>query len=246
MALALLLTGGKTALLLALVATSATAIFYVSRDPRGTRAAMRILLTLGVILLLLPMILFTLERLSPVTYRKITEVFVGGVSDYDTIRSRNLIWAESVRLGMNNPVLGVGAGTRLLDVSHSHNVLLDYFRGIGLIGALSMLVLMVMAAWRTARFLLTRFGKGLENRWDDTFVAALYLGGFAYLLGNLLSDSLSPSTSFFFFLIYVTAVCSEMDGNLRRFRQGAVSVLPPDSLQRSSRLARQPSAVTSP
>lgn len=209
LAAALVLTGGKTALGIGFVVCAATAVYYVSRDDRSLRILARLAVTIALVLVALPILLWILSKASPITFEKVTTIFTGGVQDYASIRSRNRLWEESLRLGFANPLTGAGAGTMVFHVSHSHNVVLDYFRGLGLVGALSIAVIYVMVAVRTVRFYAATFASGATNKWQDSIIAALYLGALAYLSGNMLSDSLSPSTSFFFWLVYVAAYISE-------------------------------------
>lgn len=219
----LILSGGKTALAFAMLACAATGAYDAARDDRFWRALVKVggVLLLTVIAAFLT--LWLISRVSPVTFQKIAEIFTGGVSDYASIQSRKAIWEESVRLGTAHPLLGVGAGSHVLGVSHSHNLVLDYFRGMGVTGALMAALLFSAVTVRSTSFCLSTIGRGSSGRWFDTITASCYLGALAYLSGNMLSDSLSPSTSFLFWMVYISAYCSDSTALVERLRSSGLA-----------------------
>lgn len=208
---ALLLTGAKTALAIGFITTSLLYIYHSARNDQLLNSIARLAIALALLTITVPASLWIISWLSPVAYGKIVEVFASGVTDYHTIQTRSLIWQESWRLGVENPWTGTGAGSRIFGRSHSHNLILDYFRGVGVFGALAMLILLLTIAVRTAVFYKSTLHKGSQEKWRDTIIAGLYLGALGYFVGNQLSDSLSPSTSFFFWTVYVSAYVSSED-----------------------------------
>lgn len=163
---------------------------------------------MAIVAIAVPATLWIISWSSPVTYAKIVAILTKGVADYQSIQSRSLLWEESWRLGIENPWVGIGAGAHVLGASHSHNLILDYFRGVGAFGALAMLLLLITVIVRAATFYKATLSKGGQGKWCDTIIVALYLGALGYMIGNQLSDSLSPSTAFGFWVVYVAAYLS--------------------------------------
>lgn len=225
---ALLLTGAKTALATGFVTVSLLYIYHSARNDQLLKSIARLAIAVALLAIAVPATLWLLSWLSPVTHGKIVEISASGVAGYETIQARNLIWEESWRLGVENPWTGTGAGSRVLGRSHSHNLVLDYFRGVGVFGALAMVMLLMTIAARTAAFYQSTLHKGSQEKWLDTIIVGLYLGALGYFIGNQLSDSLSPSTSFFFWAVYVTAyVSSEAGVRIARRRRYLHSAMKP-------------------
>ena len=53
-----------------------------------------------------------------------------------TGNARQVLWDEAIRLGSQHWLVGAGAGVTILGNSHAHNLVLHYFRGIGVFGAM--------------------------------------------------------------------------------------------------------------
>jgi O-antigen ligase len=228
---ALVLTGAKTALAIGFVTATLMVIYHFARNDELWKTIAKLLIAFAILLLALPATLWLISWSNPVAYEKIAKIFLRGVGEYETIQTREVLWGESWRLGMENPWLGVGAGTRVISptntfyVTHSHNVVLDYFRGIGVIGALAMLVFLVTAFVRGIAFYASTLRRGGKRKWLDTITAGLYLGALGYLVGNQLSDSLSPSTSFLFWAVYSAAYISSLPSP-RKIRRSFVVMRP--------------------
>jgi hypothetical protein len=205
---ALVLSGTKTGLAINFATTCIVIVYRASRTGSLDSSFLSLVLVLALVVASIPLLLAILSWANPIAFEKLNSIFVGGVREYQSIKSRNMIWAESIRAGLAHPFVGEGAGSRILDRSHSHNMILDYFRGMGVFGMISALVLLVAAATRTTVYFVATWGTGRENRATDTIVMALYLGALGYLVGNLLSDSFSPSTAFLFWAVYLCAFWS--------------------------------------
>lgn len=205
---ALFLSGTKTGLAINFATTCVVVAYRASRTGSLDSSFLSLALVLAMIAVSVPLLLAILSWANPIAFEKLNSIFVGGVRDYQSIRSRNLIWEESFQLGLASPFLGEGAGSRILDRSHSHNMILDYFRGMGVFGMMSALVLLIAVGTRTAVFFSSTWGKGQEDRTRDSIVMALHLGAFGYLIGNQISDSFSPSTAFLFWAAYLCAFWS--------------------------------------
>lgn len=210
----LVVTGAKTALVIGFLTAGLVVIYHSARNDQLWKTITKLAIALALLAVAVPATLWLISWLSPVAYGKIVEILTLGVADYHSVYSRRMLWEESWRLGIEHPWIGNGAGTRVIsvtqtfNVTHSHNVVLDYFRGVGVFGAVAMLVLLVTVTTRTAAFYGSTLRNGANGKWLDTITAGLYLGAFGYLAGNQLSDSLSPSTAFLFWVFYTAAYTS--------------------------------------
>lgn len=144
------------------------------------------------------------EAIDPITAGKIREIIDGGVSNYQSIESRQELWREAIEQGKRHWLVGTGAGEQILGVSHAHNLVLDYFKGIGFFGALSILLLcgaILLRALRQVAAVLS--GKGGRRA---IMVLACYTGASIYVICNQLSDCFGPSTVGFLWLVYLVGV----------------------------------------
>lgn len=210
LAYALLLSGAKTGLALTFAATCVTLLYHSSRTGSLDSSFLSVALVVALMALAIPLLLAIFAWASPIAFTKLQSIFVGGVSDYSTIRSRDLLWSESLRIGFANPLLGEGAGTRILDKAHSHNMVLDYFRGMGVFAMAAAVILLVTVVTRALLYLAATWGKGRENRAAESITMALHLGAATYLIGNQISDSFSPSTAFLFWAVYLAGCRSAL------------------------------------
>jgi hypothetical protein len=202
---ALLLSGAKTGLALTFAATCVTLLYHSSRTGSLDSSFLSVALVVALMALAIPLLLAIFAWTSPIAFSKLQSIFIGGVSDYSTIQSRDLLWSESLRIGLANPLLGEGAGTRILDKAHSHNMILDYFRGMGVFAMAAAAVLLITVVTRALLYIAATWGRGREDRAAESITMALHLGAATYLIGNQISDSFSPSTAFLFWAVYVAA-----------------------------------------
>jgi O-antigen ligase len=205
---ATLLSGTKTALALSFVSGSLLWLYHASRSGSLDKTLVTVVLVLCGIVLAAPLVLWLVSHVSPVAYERITAILSHGVWAYSSMQSRDAIWQESIRIALAHPLLGSGAGTKVLGFAHSHNLSLDYFRGMGVFALAAIITLVGCVLTRAAGFIITTWGKGLAGRPMDVLVAAMYLGSIFYLVGNHLSDSLSPTTAYLFWLLYLGAYLS--------------------------------------
>jgi O-antigen ligase len=208
---ALLFSGGKTGMVLALAGGCAVWLYHAARSGTAGRAFLALTLTLFAIALLIPVILLALSYASPITYEKLNSIITGGVTDYQSIRSRNVLWDESIRAGVLNPLTGTGAGTKVLGRSHSHNMILDYFRGMGVTGLIAAVLMLGTAIARTIGFAVKTLRQDAVSRRPDTLNLSFFVGASGYMLGNQISDSFSPSTAYIFWLVYVAAIITSSE-----------------------------------
>ena len=203
----LIRTGSKTALL---IGTSCGWGFYLLINLRSYSPLKRFLMTFGMLLVAVLIAAFGLdviEAIDPVLGSKLRIIFSDGVSNYYSIRARAALWDESIAQGSRHWLIGSGAGEQLLGHSHSHNLVLDYFRGIGVFGAAAIALL-------SLTILLRAFGKGLgalshSAGPEEKRAWACYAAAVIYVLCNQLSDCFGPSTIATLWLIYLPAVMAE-------------------------------------
>ena len=146
--------------------------------------------------------------IDPVLGAKITAVLEQGVDNYRTIQSRSELWHEAWNQGKRHWLIGSGAGESILGMQHAHNLILDYFRGIGLFGAIAVGLLCGRIVWRTIdktfHVIRAKTVSPLDMR-----VLACFSAATVYVLCNQLSNSFGPATISALWMIYLPAVLSE-------------------------------------
>jgi hypothetical protein len=200
--------GSKSALF---IAGGYAVLFYFIAHARFQSVLKSILLA-GVILVLMIFLgvygTAIITAIDPVTGAKMGRIFDGGVANYATIQSRSVLWREAIDQGTRHWLIGTGAGERILGAQHAHNLILDYFRGIGVFGAIAVLLLCVCIMWRTIRktfdVLLAKTVSPLDIR-----ILACFTGATIYVLCNQLSNSFGPATISALWMVYLPAVLSE-------------------------------------
>ena len=205
---AILLSGTKTALALAFVSGGLTWIYHGVRSGSLGAIMVKLPAILAAVVLAVPLMLWVLSWASPSFFARVDDILLNGVWAFPSMQARHELWTTSFAIGLANPLLGEGAGTSILGYAHSHNMLLDYFRGMGVFAACAVIVLILSAAARCAKFLLSTCHKGAVDRQGDTLVAGMYMGAMFHLLANQLSDSFSPTTAFLFWIVYFGAYFS--------------------------------------
>ncbi|MEM7603104.1 MAG: O-antigen ligase family protein [Verrucomicrobiota bacterium] len=149
------------------------------------------------------------EMINPIIAEKIQSILEGGVSNYQSIESRKLLWEEAIRQGKLHWLVGTGAGEKIHGVSHSHNLVLDYFKGIGIFGAIGIGLLCLVIVGRTViKSLSVLRGRGTEL---DIRVLACFFGATVYVICNQLSDCFGPTTVGFLWVTYLTGVFLERE-----------------------------------
>ena len=142
---AILMSGTKTALALGFISGALIWLYHGSRTGSiGTMVA-KLVMILCAIILAVPAILWLLSWASPAFFERVDAILKNGVWAFPSMQARDEIWKESVQIGLAHPLLGEGAGTGVYGYAHSHNMLLDYFRGMGVF-ALSAAVLLATTA----------------------------------------------------------------------------------------------------
>ncbi len=200
-------TGSKTPLAVGLIIS--TALYATLRIRRQHLLRTGLLLcALGAAACLLAMFGLELaERLDPTVGRKMRSIVEGGISNYQSLKSRRLLWNEAMNEGKAHWLIGSGAGEKVLGLSHAHNLVLDYFKGIGIIGALSVACLCLVILLRTAAKWLHVIRCPVTS--NEQRILACYVASMIYILCNQLSDCFGPSTIGFLWIVYLSGVLSE-------------------------------------
>lgn len=141
----------------------------------------------------------------------ILSAFLSQEGEVDSLMTRSFLWAYSLDQFLDHPLFGQGAGQQIdvfyrqADVSHSHNVLLDYARSLGAPGVLGIVVVLGAVLVVSASSLWTALRTDAGDPKGRLICVGLALGCLSYISANMLSDSFGPSTSpFFWILVYLS------------------------------------------
>lgn len=152
--------------------------------------------------LLLGASVLTLQFLNPRAYQLLTVQLTGG--EAHSMVSRERLWSISMDLGLLHPFIGVGAGQPVRDIApHSHNLLIEYFRTLGVPGlALIVIMVVLVATYLLSATLHTLSAKGASEQATraDVMVLGTSIAALNYIVANQMSDSFGPSTAPFFWL----------------------------------------------
>ena len=211
--LGLVASGSKTNLLLAWATTVTMLVAHAIVTRRGAARARLILVYLACAIGFAVLGIAALSVLNPRALL-ILERFFSPEGEVESLYTRSLLWTYSFEQVQADPFLGEGAGQnidifyRAADVSHSHNVLLDYMRTLGVPGLVgitimigTVVLLCVMSMW--AAVFLRR-----GHAFGRLVCFGASLAALSYTASNMTSDSFGPSTSLFFwffaFLAFAT------------------------------------------
>lgn len=200
-------TGSKTALFVSITGGSLLFGALRLRYQSVFRTLVMVLAFISCALFLWAFGLRIAEQLDPIVAAKIRSIVEGGVSNYQSVESRKLLWREAISQGNEHWLVGSGAGEKVFGISHAHNLVIDYFKGIGMFGAASVVLLCLAILARTAR-------KGIEilrgiGTDDDRRILACYVASSIYVTLNQMSDCFGPSTIGFLWAGYLTGVLAD-------------------------------------
>lgn len=152
--------------------------------------------------------------IDPILGAKIAAVFDDGIENYRTIQSRSELWSEALSQGKKHWLVGTGAGEMILGMQHAHNLVLDYFRGIGIFGAFAIVLLCLRILWRaTGRAFSVLLAEQVTP--TELRIFACYASAAVYVICNQLSNSFGPATISALWMIYLPAVLSEQHASHR-------------------------------
>lgn len=198
MVVALMLSGSKTSILTSSVALFLMLLLYVFIRYSGpARVTMTIMSVFGA-LLTGSLLVIALANLNPRALRLLNQAIVEGEATHSLV-SRSTLYRDSIELFMSNPLLGVGAGQLISGYPHSHNLILDYARTLGVPGVTFLLLLLIAVLVASVALVLLALRSREHPLQDRLFCTGLAIGPVAYLVTNMSSDSLGPTTSPYFF-----------------------------------------------
>ncbi len=204
------LAGSKTNILVSGVILIAYLLWSVSR-----KNALIVLLSIVLLGLLFSVAGASdfLVSLNPRLFGVFADLSPDNVGQYRTILSRTEIWVYSWEVGTAYPFLGEGWAEMLPgDLPHSHNIFMDYLRLFGPLGLLAITLFLLAVVMLFARV--------PHSAHNPHVLKACKLSILAYLLANMLSDSMGPQT--IFFLAFFVAYLSVIPGKIYTFNpQGA-------------------------
>jgi O-antigen ligase len=154
---------------------------------------------------------FALITFNPRAVRILTQFF----SEDEEVRSllsRKAIWDFSFEQFYSHPFFGQGAGQMItLDfgegpVPHSHNVIIDYMRMLGIPGLVVCLIFLLATIITLSSTIMLAYRARHADYNNRMMTVGLALGGLAYLAANMSSDSFGPSTSPFFWVVTYLAL----------------------------------------
>lgn len=205
MLLGLVASGSKTNLLLAwgamLVVLCSHSVIWHS----GARRIGMMVFYLAGSLLFAGLGVIALSLLNPRALVIMSEFF-SGEGKIDSLMTRSFLWAYSFDQFLTDPILGQGAGQRIdifyreADVSHSHNVLLDYMRSLGAPGLLGVTVMIGAVVYVCLSSILRALRATSGPAPARLICLGLSLSSLNYVAANMSSDSFGPSTSPFFWV----------------------------------------------
>lgn len=161
------------------------------------------------------------EKIEPEIAGKLKSIVEGGVTSYQSVQARRNLWEVAIQEGSRHWLVGSGAGEPILRYPHAHNLVLDYFKGIGMFGALAVITLCLIIVGRT----LHKAGVILFGRpsASDKRILACYVAASIYVLCNQMSDCFGPSTIGILWTVYLAGVLSEQHRWRKAPRAGAVA-----------------------
>lgn len=201
--------GSKTALFITI---GYAWLFYLIAHMRVHSVVKNLMIFSVIVVLMTSLVLFGRDwvaAIDPVLGEKLDSLFSGGLENYRTIESRMEMWREAWRQGTAHWVIGAGAGQPIMGLQHAHNLVLEYFRGTGVFGALAIILLCVRILWRAwTKTVDVLIGQATSPH--DIRVLACYTAGAVYVLCNQMSNSFGPATISALWLVYLPAVMAEV------------------------------------
>lgn len=147
--------------------------------------------------------------------------------EISSVVSRYEIWSLSISEFISDPIFGQGAGQYLATpggdyTTHSHNVIIDQMRTLGVPGLTAILLLLFsLVAFALNEILVALRARKAAIK-DRLLSAALALGVLAYLTANMSSDSFGPTTAPIFWIM--VCLCAFRGVALRRFNPAKENV----------------------
>ena len=213
--LGLVLSGSKTNLLLSAATTGIMILATSYILNTGPRRVGMIVLSFGLYLFFILIGVFLLNILNPRAVRILTKFFSSDGEVQSLQQGRARLWKISIDQMMANPIFGQGA-SQPLDVfddggklvTHSHNIFLDFARTLGIPGLFVFLIIFTTALVLLFGAMRVALASGNDMPHSRVLTMGLSVGSVAYLAANTASDSMGPSTSPFFWVVFFLCLAS--------------------------------------
>lgn len=200
-------SGSKTNLVLTILACAPVYILIALTTKNSFLRVLMVCSAVALATIVLPAALGLIETLNPRAYRILTGLVSGDTSEAGSLYTRMILWRKSIELGVDNPLLGVGAGQPIGIWPHSHNLYLDYFRTLGFPGLIliafqtgAVLIVSVRTLWRAMA--KTRVARDFRIS-----VGASGCSLIMFILANQTSESFGPNTTPLYWIFIALALC---------------------------------------
>lgn len=208
----LVAAGSKANLIISYI-TSLIAFFSHSLMKKSTsRKAIALLSNILAMTLVTFIGIWLLSAFNPRALTILSRFILDG-GEVATVISRQIIWSVSIEQFLEDPIFGVGAGQLVTGLppsmgmpTHSHNVIVDHLRMLGVVGGIGIGLVILTSSMLLLGTLRRALSSRISQVCDRGIAIGLALGGLAYIAGNMLSDSFGPSTSPFFWIVLSLAV----------------------------------------
>lgn len=205
--LGLMATGSKANLLVSAVSLPSCLVLFSLISYSGPKRLVMLIATVFGCLVAGGFVIAALSVLNPRALSLLGDLVVEGEATHSLV-SRSLIWADSLSLLKSNPVFGVGAGQPIHGLSHSHNVILEYARTLGVPGLVFITVKLAVIMAVCGSTMLLALRSGAASLSDRYVCIGLAFGPVAYVGANFSSDSLGPTTSPFLYSVLFLGLAS--------------------------------------
>lgn len=129
-----------------------------------------------------------------------------------SLKDRYNIWRVSMASFYADPLFGQGGGamialdTRDTDLSHSHNVILDVMRTMGVPGLVAVVVMVTSLIGLALHQMLVALSHSRASRVERLKLFGLATGLISFVAANMSSDSFGPSTTPIFWILLAITV----------------------------------------
>lgn len=214
-------SGSKTNLVLTMLACAPVYILIALTTRNSFLRVLTLFSAIAIATLVLPAAVGLVEVLNPRAYRILTGLVAGDTAEAGSLSTRMILWRESVRIGLESPLLGIGGGQPIGIWPHSHNVYLDYFRTLGVPG----LVLIALQTGAVLMIALRAIWRALAGRTiDRTLRVTIGAAGCSivtFILANQTSESFGPNTLALYWIFISIAICLEAEARSSASCKGA-------------------------
>jgi O-antigen ligase len=198
--LGLMASGSKANLLVSAASLPLCLVLFSVISFSGPKRVLMVIVTVAGCLVMGALGVQLLSILNPRALSLLGEAVVEGEATPSLV-TRSVVWADSFKAFRANPILGVGAGTRVHGLAHSHNLLLDYARILGVPGVVVISVKLAAIIAVCAASIRLALRSETADLGDRYLCIGTAIGPIAYIGANFSSDSLGPTTSPFFYSV---------------------------------------------